>query len=216
MLHVDLYFKRIDVSRYLPRPGPECRECDAAACRSFVRRIESGELAAEARAGALTADGCPFLTPDRLDAFRIALAPDASLPTIELSQLPRPVEPGIVGTGDAAVDTPVLVTANNEGTVAVMTTLVSFSSAPFRLAVVDTNGDSVDMAMILGSLTADRILAALGPPEPLVPPTAPLILPGFAAPLAPGIASRSPWRPTPGPLCAAELPLFLGARWKRA
>ncbi|MBI5526304.1 MAG: hypothetical protein HY897_08210 [Deltaproteobacteria bacterium] len=221
MLHVDLYFKRIDISRHLPRPGPECRDCDAAGCRSFVQRFDSGRLAEEARSGTLTAEGCPLLTANRLDAFRIALAPDVLLPMIELSQLPRPVEPGRVTTGNAAPNTPILVTANNEGTVTLMTALLSLSSATFRLAVVDTRGDSVDMAMILGSLTAGKVIKALETPElrnskTPEPPLRPVVLPGFAAPLAPEIAARSRWRPVPGPLCAAELPLFLGDLWHSA
>jgi CO dehydrogenase/acetyl-CoA synthase gamma subunit (corrinoid Fe-S protein) len=240
MLRVDLYFKRIDVARYLPRPVAECRDCNTAGCRSFVSRLERGDLAAEARAGEVSADGCPMLTPDRLHAFRIALAPETLLPEVEISQLPRPVEPGVVSTGSPTADAPILVTANNEGTVAVMTALLSLSSSPFRLVVADTRGDSVDMAMILGSLTADRILTTLDTPElrnsptpqllnsptPELPnPSTPelldsstphLILPGFAAPLAREISSRSPWRPVVGPICAAELPLFLGERWRRA
>jgi ArsR family metal-binding transcriptional regulator len=58
-MEVDLYYGRIDLRRYLPQPGPECRDCDAASCRSFGARLGDARLAQEARRGPLPAESCP-------------------------------------------------------------------------------------------------------------------------------------------------------------
>ena len=216
MLLADLYFQRVDVTRYLPRPGPECKSCDAKSCRAFVERLESGRLVEEARRGPLPPEECPFLTADRLHAFRIALAPEALLPKVEVSQLPRPAERGLVTTGTPGPDTPVLITANHEGTISFMAALLSLSAAAFHLLVVDTRGDSVDMAMILGSLTVDRVILALERSGLSTPDGRALFLPGFASPLASELAARAGRAAVAGPVCGAELPLSLGRIWRAA
>jgi CO dehydrogenase/acetyl-CoA synthase gamma subunit (corrinoid Fe-S protein) len=216
MLLADLYYQRIDVPRYLPRPGPECRSCDAKSCRGFVERLESGRLAEEARRGPLRPEECPFLTPDRLHAFRIALAPETLLPRVEVAQMPRPAEPGLVTTGSPVPDAPILVTANHEGTIAFMAALLAQSAAAFHLLVVDTRGDSADMAMILGSLTAERVILALERAGLAAPDGRALLLPGFAAPLASDLAARTGRCAIAGPVCGAELPLSLGSIWRAA
>jgi len=216
LLLADLYYARIDVRRHLPQPGPECLSCDAASCRSFAERLGSGRLAEEARRGPLPPETCPFLTADRLDAFRIALAPDVVLPSIEVSQIPRPSDPGLVSTGNPRPETPVLLSANHEGTVAFVSALLALTSTPLHYLIADTRGDSVDMAMIHGSLTLGVVLAALHASGIDPSNAGRLILPGFAAPLAADVAARSGWRTTAGPVCGAEIPLFLGDAWRLA
>jgi CO dehydrogenase/acetyl-CoA synthase gamma subunit (corrinoid Fe-S protein) len=215
MLQADLYYGRIDVRRHLPQPGPDCRSCDAASCRAFAARLEAGELAAQARRGPLPAEACPLLTPDRLHAFRIALAPETLLPPVELAQLPRPVEPGLVTIGAPDAAAPLLLSGNHEGTVSFLGALLALTATPLRYLMVDTRGDSVDMAMILGSLTVDGIRRALDAAGAELAP-APLVLPGFAAPLAAPLAAAIGRSPAVGPISGAELPLFLGDAWREA
>ena len=221
-MQADLYFGRIDVRRHLPQPGPECRDCDAASCRSFAARLESGRLVEEARLGPLPAEACPLLGADRLHAFRIALAPEVLLPAVEVVQLPRPVEAGRTPLGDAGPDAPVVVSANHQGTVEVVGALLGLTSTPLNYVVVDTRGDSVDMAMILGTMTAQRVAAALGEGAFAQSRRAAegegprVLLPGFAAALAGEVTALTGARVDVGPICAAELPLYLGEAWRAA
>jgi CO dehydrogenase/acetyl-CoA synthase gamma subunit (corrinoid Fe-S protein) len=216
MRFADMYYQRINVARHLPQPGPECRDCDAKSCRSFAARLENGLLQKAAASGPLPPEECPYLTRDRLHAFRIALAPNSLLPEVELSQLPRPVEPGLIPTGPADTAAPVLVTTNNEGTVAFTTALLALTTAPFHLLMIEARGDSVDMSLVLGSLTAARILEALERHKTEAGGGRILILPGFAAPLADETSALSGRKVTTGPVCGAELPLFLGDLWRAA
>ena len=230
-MHADLYYGRIDLRRHLPQPGPACRACDAASCRSFAARLEDGRLAEEARRGPLPPEACPLLTRDRLHAFRIALAPELLLPAVDVSPLPRPVEAGAVPIANPGPGAPVLVSANHEGTVAFLGALLAWTSTPLHYLIVDTGGDGVDMAMILGSLTAERIAGALRTVFPGALPER-IVLPGLAAALteelaaalaeelaaalAGELAARTGRRVEVGPVCGAELPLFLGEAWRAA
>jgi CO dehydrogenase/acetyl-CoA synthase gamma subunit (corrinoid Fe-S protein) len=87
--------------------------------------------------------------------------------------------------------------------------------SPLYLLLVDCRGDTVDMSMIYRSftpqrldqsLTAQRLAARVSHRR--------LIIPGVVAPLKEELAHYTGWEIVPGPICAAELPLFLGEDWQ--
>jgi CO dehydrogenase/acetyl-CoA synthase gamma subunit (corrinoid Fe-S protein) len=80
---------------------------------------------------------------------------------------------------------------------------------------VDCRGDTVDMSMIYRSFTPQRLdqgLTAHRLAERVRRHR--LILPGVLAPLKEELARYTGWEMAVGPICAAELPLFLGEDWQ--
>jgi hypothetical protein len=204
MLTADLYFDRIDLARHLT---PE--EAALAGAR------DPAELAARLKSGALTLDDCPFFPPGKRHALQIALAPAEYLPPVPSLELPRPVPPDLLELNDPGPEAPLLVTGNSEFTLTVMTALLALTVSPLYLLLVDCRGDTVDMAMVYRSftpqrldqgLTTHRLAARLSHRR--------LILPGVLAPLRAELAAYTGWEIEVGPLCVAELPLFLGEAWQ--
>jgi CO dehydrogenase/acetyl-CoA synthase gamma subunit (corrinoid Fe-S protein) len=73
----------------------------------------------------------------------------------------------------------------------------------------------VDMAMVYASFTADSLKNALTKHALAVRVNHNrLIIPGFCAPLEEDLARVTGWEIIVGPVCAAELPLFLGDVWQ--
>ena len=68
------------------------------------------------------------------------------------------------------------------------------------------------MAMIYESLKVEKIVGGLK--ELPVHQRREIVLPGFASPLQQPLAQQSEWQVKVGPLCIAELPLFLGDDWE--
>jgi acetyl-CoA decarbonylase/synthase complex subunit gamma len=70
------------------------------------------------------------------------------------------------------------------------------------------------MAMVLGEFTPEHLCQALKQ-SGLEEKTAHrhMIVPGLTAPLAEDFIKATGWEVEVGPICAAELPLFLGDRW---
>jgi CO dehydrogenase/acetyl-CoA synthase gamma subunit (corrinoid Fe-S protein) len=206
MIHADLYLQRIDFLKYLP--GSDCGECGASSCAGLIRGLKDGTI---------FASDCPFLPKHRVAAFHLALRAREILPAVPAFELPRPGCPGLVEINNPRGDSPVLVTGNSQLTQDVVTTLLGFTTSPFRIVFVDCRGDTVDMAMIYQSLTVDRICRALAGAEP--PGSGKvmeLILPGFARELETPLVQQTGWSVQVGPICVAELPLFLGERWRMA
>jgi acetyl-CoA decarbonylase/synthase complex subunit gamma len=125
--------------------------------------------------------------------------------------LPRPVEPSLFEINDPGPEAPVLVTGNSEFTLAVVTGLLALTVSPFYLLLVDTRGDTVDMAMIYRSFTPQRLDQGLETHR-LAEKVRHrrLIIPGVVAPLREELATYTGWDIRVGPICVAELPLFLG------
>jgi CO dehydrogenase/acetyl-CoA synthase gamma subunit (corrinoid Fe-S protein) len=206
MIHADLYLQRIDFLRYLP--GSDCRECGASSCAALIRGLNDGSRGASA---------CPSLPEHRIAAFRLALRAREILPAVPAFELPRPGHPGLVEINNPQGDSPVLVSGNSQFTQEVVTTLLGFTVSPFRILFVDCRGDTVDMAMIYQSLTVERICRALAGSEPSGSrQMKELILPGFARDLERPLREQTGWSVQVGPICIAELPLFLGERWRMA
>jgi len=206
MINADLYLQRIDLLRYLP--GSDCGECGAYSCAGLIRGLKDGTI---------SASDCPFLPEHRVAAFRLALRAREILPAVPAFELPRPGCPGLVEINNPSGDSPVLVSGNSQFTQEVVTTLLGFTVSPFRVLFVDCRGDTVDMAMIYHSLTVDRICQALAVAEsPASAKVMELILPGFARELERPLVQQTGWSVQVGPICVAELPLFLGERWRMA
>jgi len=206
MITADLYLNRIDFLRYLP--GSACRECGVSSCAAFLQELKEGNRVA--------AD-CPSLPRHRAAAFRLALSAHEILPAVPALDLPRPGFQGLMEINNPQADSPILVSGNSQFTQEVVTTFMAATVSPFRLLFVDCRGDTVDMAIIHQSLTVAGIRRALEKAELLARRQGiELILPGFASRLGEPLERETDCRVRVGPVCIAELPLFLGERWRIA
>jgi acetyl-CoA decarbonylase/synthase complex subunit gamma len=204
MLQADLYFDKIDLAPYLT--PEECRAAGAADCREFLTGLKAGRIRPK---------DCLNLSPSKRYALSLGLRAKEILPPVPSLELPRPVPPDLFEINEPDAGSPVLVTGNSEFTLTVLTGLLALTVSPFYLLVVDCRGDTVDMSMIYRSfapqrldqsLTAHRLAARLDHRQ--------LIIPGVLAPLRQELAHYTGWQVIVGPICAAELPLFLGERWQ--
>ncbi len=205
MLYANLYVDRIEIAPYLTLQ--ECRGAGAADC---------AQLAARFRKGAVRPEDCASLTPPKRYALSLALRAEEVLPKVQSLELPRPVPPDLFEINEPGPDSALLVTGNSEFTLAVVTGLLALTISPLYLLLVDTRGDTVDMAMVYRSFTPQRLdqgLTAHHLAEKLHHRQ--LIIPGVVAPLKEELAAYTGWDIRVGPICVAELPLFLGeAYWQ--
>jgi CO dehydrogenase/acetyl-CoA synthase gamma subunit (corrinoid Fe-S protein) len=109
----------------------------------------------------------------------------------------------------------VIVSGNSEFTQEILSAIMAFTVSPFWLLFADCRGDTVDMAMVYESLQPEKILATLE----VIPlgqggVRREMILPGLAAKLKEPLEEQTGWRVRVGPICIAELPLFLGDDWQ--
>ena len=205
MLKANLYADRIDLAPHLT--PEECRNLGGPDCTRVAARLKDGTLAPE---------DCLALTPGRRQALTLAVRALEFLPVVQSLELPRPVPPDLFEINDPGPDTPLLVTGNSEFTLAVVTGLLTYTVSPFYLLLVDTRGDTMDMSMIYRSFTPQRLDQGLEThrlAEKLKHRQ--LIIPGVVGPLKAELAAYTGWDIRVGPICVAELPLFLGeARWQ--
>jgi len=201
MIEADLYLNKINFLEYLPKT--DCKECGEPSCTAFVRKLKD-------RAG--RPSECPFLSDKQVRAFRLALQADELLPRVPSLDIPRPSATGLMEINQADESSLILLSGNSEFTQEVLTSIMAYTLSPFWLLFVDCRGDTVDMAMIYESLKAEKIMTALE--ELSVHQRREIILPGFAAPLKQPLEQQIEWRVSVGPLCIAELPLFLGNDWE--
>lgn len=205
MLYADLYADKIDLAPYL---SPE--DCRGAGL------TDSAQVAARFKEGTFRPEDCPNLTPGKRYALSLALRAREILPPIQSLEFPRPVPPDLYEINDPGPEAPVLVTGNSEFTLTVLTGLLALTVSPFFLLQVDTRGDTADMAMIYRSFTPQRLDQALEAHK-LADRVQhrELIIPGVLAPMKEELAGYlTGWIIVPGPICAAELPLFLGDKWQ--
>ncbi len=206
MLRADLYEKSVSLDSYVS--GEDCRACGFRDRDEFLEKLCSGEI----RPGQCNMAGT------RLRTLLWAARPEEILPAVEVLQLPDPGPPGLFPVNDPGRDSPVLVSGNSRLTTEVITTILSTTLSPFWYMVVDTDGHTVDMALVYEAFTSDRILEAISR-ERISDQAqdATFYLPGLAAPLCSDLAEKSGRPVIPGPVCAAELPLFFGeTSWKLA
>jgi len=204
MLNANLYVDRIDLARYLT--PAEVRQSGAQDARELAARLQQGRLS--------LAD-CPFFPPVKRYALSLALRAEEVLPAVQSLELPRPVTPDLFELNKPGPDSPVLLTGNSEFTLTVMTGLLATTISPFYLLLVDCRGDTVDMSMVFRSFTPQRLGQSLDAYRMAVRLAhRRLILPGILAPLREELAAYTGWEILAGPICAAELPLFLEEAWQ--
>jgi CO dehydrogenase/acetyl-CoA synthase gamma subunit (corrinoid Fe-S protein) len=201
----NLYIDRIELAPYLT--PAECRAAGLKGCREFIDALQDGRLRPE---------DCHHLSPAKRYALSLALKAQDILPAVPSLELPRPVEPELYEINDPDPKAPVLVTGNSEYTLTVLTGLLSLTVSPFYLLLVDCRGDTADMAMIYRSFTPQRLDQSLTAHNLAGKVSSRrLIIPGVLAPLREELAGYlTGWEIVPGPICAGELPLFLGEKWQ--
>jgi len=109
---------------------------------------------------------------------------------------------------------PILVSGNHVHTQDVLTSVLSTTRCSFFVVFTDTKGNTVDMAVIFKTMTAGQIRKELEtsgvfdrtPPQNI-------ILPGLAMTVSDELVQSTGWEVIVGPICAAELPLFLADIW---
>lgn len=203
MPSADLYLDRIDFSQYISES--ECRACGYASCSEFIEAIRRGEAGAH---------DCFFIRRNRIDAIRATERIKTLWPDVPLLMHPRVGYTGILELNSPCPDSLVLLTGNNEYTQQVLLTVLGTTLCPFFVLCVDTDGNTVDMAMVYGTLTAERIAQAIEETKmSRKVAIKEVIVPGLAEPLEEDIARVTGWRVRVGPVCAAELPLYLSDVW---
>jgi CO dehydrogenase/acetyl-CoA synthase gamma subunit (corrinoid Fe-S protein) len=205
MLKANLYADRIDLAPYL-RPE-ECQGLGGPDCAQVAARLKEGSLKPE---------DCLALTPARRQALSLAVRAQEILPEVQSLELPQPVPTDLFEINEPGPDSPLLVTGNSEFTLTVVTGLLAYTISSVYLLLVDTRGDTVDMSMIYRSFTPQRLDQGLKShrlADKLKHRQ--LIIPGVLGPLKEELASYTGWDIRVGPICVAELPLFLGeAYWQ--
>jgi CO dehydrogenase/acetyl-CoA synthase gamma subunit (corrinoid Fe-S protein) len=199
----DLYVLRM---QWLPYLSPEeCRAAGAESCEDFLGRLQNRSLKLQ---------DAPGLSPQKRYALEIALQGTDLIPPVEAMGLPQPTRPGLYEINTPDPQAPVLVSGNSEITLTVLSAVLATTVSPFYLLLVDTLGDTLDMALIYERFTPAKVTAALGEAhlaDKVQHRT--LIIPGLAAALSQTLAAATAWDIRVGPVCALELPLYFGDYW---
>jgi len=204
MLLADTYLDRIDFLRYLP--GTDCGACGVKTCEAFVQALKCGEK---------QPPDCPAMSESLHDSFHIALEADHNLPRFTCATDPRPGPIGVVEINRPGRASPVLISGNHVHTQDVLLAILSTTRSPFLLLFSDTRGNTVDMAVIFETLTAKQIkkdVETSGVLDRISHKD--MIIPGLAAALGHELKQITDWNIIVGPVCAAELPLFMADRWE--
>ena len=203
MVSADLYLEKIDFQRYLNQTA--CEHCGLPSCEAFIKALNAGEK---------TPRDCAFINRNQVYAFEAINSIKALWPQVPLLLHPRPGFYGLIELNNPGPASPVVLSGNNEYTEQVLMTVLGTTVCPFFVLFVNTEGNTVDMAMIYQTLTAERVYTALketglgGKSEARA-----FIIPGLAASLKDDIERLTGWHVRVGPVCAAELPLFLSESW---
>ncbi len=206
MPNANLYADRIDLAPYLT---PED-------CRGATGSTNPAALAAALKKGALRPGDCRQMSPRKRYALSLALQATEIMPPVQSLELPRPVPPDLFELNEPGPAAPVLVTGNSDFTLTVLTGVLALTVSPFFLLLVDTRGDTADMAMIYRSFTPQRLDQGLEHHRLAARLShRRLIIPGVLAPMREEVAGYlTDWTIVAGPICAAELPLFMGEAWE--
>jgi CO dehydrogenase/acetyl-CoA synthase gamma subunit (corrinoid Fe-S protein) len=164
--------------------------------------------------GSKKPEDCPDLSPSFYYPFEVALNADNLLPEFPCLTVPRPGPIGLMEINNPDKNSPILISGNNTHTQDVMTSVLGTTKSPFFVLFADTRGDTVDMAVILKSLTGEilrsevfrsGVLEKTGHQK--------IVIPGLAWAAADELRESTGWNVTVGPVCAGELPLIFKAGW---
>lgn len=199
----DLYLLRLQWLPYLTLK--ECQAAGAENCEDFLSRLQNGSLKLE------TAEG---ISSQKRYGLHLALQGADLVPPVPALALPQPIPAGLHEINSPGPEVPVLVTGNSEITLTVLTAVLATTINQFYLLLVDTLGDTLDMALIYERFTPAKVAAALAAAD-LAEKVRHrrLIIPGLAALLQEPLAAATGWDVQVGPICALELPLYFGAYW---
>lgn len=201
MIAADLYLNKINFLKYLPQT--DCQECGEVSCAELVKQLKKGIR---------TPSACTFLNDRQIGAINLALQGERILPQVPALDLPRPATTGLMEINHPNERSLVLISGNSEFTQEVLSAIIAYTLSSYWLIFVDCRGDTVDMAMIYESFNVEKIMDALEElPGHL---RREIVLPGFASPLKQPLEQQIAWQVKVGPLCIAELPLFLGEDWE--
>lgn len=203
MASANLYLDKINFQHYLDQNN--CSQCGFPSCEAFIDAI---------RKGTKKPQECSFINRNKTYAFEAIQRISDLWPEVPLLTLPRPSYVGLVELNNPNERSIVLISGNNEYTELVLMTVLETTKCPFFVIFSNTDGNTVDMAMIYHTLTAERIYDAIKETEIEDKVSSKeLIIPGLAAPLKEDIEKFTGWHVMVGPVCAAELPLFLSELW---
>ncbi len=139
---------------------------------------------------------------------------ESFVPSVPMTMFPQPSDPGLFPINEPGDSSLVLLTGNSSITLEVVFSVLGQGKTPLWLLSVDCGGNTVDMAMVYGSMSPDTVKNAMdkwGLPDKIK--RRELLIPGFVAPLREEIESLTGWRVVTGPVSIVELPLFLGRAW---
>ena len=206
MIRADLYEKSIRIESYVSTS--DCSACGFHSREEFLDSLRSGRL---------KPSHCK-MAKMRFLPLLWGARPDEILPEVEVFQHPSPSPTGIFPVNQPKKNSSVLVSGNSKLTVEVLTAVLSTTLSPFWYLVVDTDGHTVDMAMVYETFTSKRVVQGIMQNSlDQIAPESTLFLPGFAAPIREELAEKIYHSVIIGPVCAAELPLFFGKiHWKVA
>ena len=203
MASADLYLDTVNILRYLNRA--DCAQCGFTSCAEFIGALKNGSKKPQ---------DCSFISGNQAYALDVIQRIKDLWPEVPLLTHPRPSLVGLVELNSPDANSSVIITGNNEYTEQVLMMVLGTTVCPFFVLFVDTDGNTVDMAMVYKTLTAERIHKALR--ETGIEQRASrkeLIVPGLVSTLKNDIERLTGWNVRVGPVCAAELPLFLSDIW---
>ena len=203
MTFADLYYDRINFLRYFHQG--DCNQCGFSSCDAYIEAIKTGIKKPQ---------DCSVITKNKAYSLKAIQKIEESWPEVPLLTHPRPGFTGLVELNEPNAGSLVLISGNNEYTEQVLMTILGTTICPFFVVFSDTCGNTVDMSMIYHTLTAEKIYDALkeaGMEEKVSAKE--MIIPGLAYSLKGDIEKLTGWQVRVGPVCAAELPLFLSEIW---
>jgi len=126
-------------------------------------------------------------------------------------QKPLQVDPGVYRIGEAAEDSPLLVTTNFSLTYFMVSSEIEASEIPSRLLVTDAEGQSVLTAWAAGKFNAEviaRAVVAHGLDKSV--PHKRIIIPGYVAMISGELEDKLPgWNVMVGPQESADIPIYM-------
>jgi len=137
MTSADLYIDKVDFYRYLDKS--DCSECGFSSCELFIEAISKGLRKPQE---------CSFIGRNKAYALEAIKKIKELWPDVPLLTHPRPGFTGLVELNEPARESLVLLSGNNEYTEQVLLTVLGTTLCPFSVLFVDTDGNTVDMAMI--------------------------------------------------------------------